>query len=164
MKAFPLFISLFALLFLGCEKEQNNKLLNPYLKFEVDGVQTAFASPDLLNNNYFDCVVKSDTALIITVSKLYEGAGFSVKGKILNEGTYTLNEVNKAYYTNPKDYRRYTTNENYTGTITVKRGTFQAKTLLNTLQGTFSFQAVDTAKNKSIKIVKGEFLMELAVQ
>jgi len=164
MKTSLLFISLFALLFLGCEKEQNNKLLNPYLQFEVNGVKSSFSPPDLLNNNYFDCVVKSDTALNITVSKLYEGAGFNLKGKILNEGTYTLDEVNKAYYTNPKDFRRYTTNENYKGTITIKRGTFQAKTLLNTLQGTFSFQAVDTAKNKSIKVVKGEFLMELSVE
>jgi hypothetical protein len=164
MKVSLLFAGLFALLFLSCEKEQNNKLLKPYLRYEVNGVETTFAPADLLNNNYFDCVVKSDTALSITVSKLYEGAGFNIKGKILNEGTFALNEVNKAYYTSPKDFRRYTTNENYKGTITFKRGTFQAKTLLNTLQGTFSFEAVDTAKNKSVQVLKGEFLMELTVQ
>jgi len=150
--------------FVGCEKEQNTKLLNPYLRFEVNGSPASFSAPDLLNNNYFDCIMKGDTALNITVSKLYQGAGFVIKANGIADGTYALDAGNHAYYTNPKDLRRYSTNEKYTGTITIKRGTFQAKSLLNTLQGTFSFNAMDTATNKTVTVLKGEFLMELTQQ
>jgi hypothetical protein len=68
--------------------------------------------------------------------------------------------LNKAYYTNPLDQKRYYTNNQYKGTLTIKKGTFQATELLYTLEGHFAFQAVDTATGKNFNVVNGSFLME----
>lgn len=148
-------------MFLSCEKQQNQKLLGPYFRYEVNGVKTSFAPPDVLNNNHFECAVSGDTSLNIMVTKLFEGAGLSLKAKTIQDGTYTLNSKNKAYYINPKDLKRYYTTDGFTGTLTIKQNVFQAKTLLNTVEGQFSFNAVDSVTNRTFKILNGEFLMEL---
>lgn len=160
MKRFSIFLFLLTLLS-ACEKQQNQKLLGPYLRFDVNGIKSTFAPADLLNNNHFDCSISGDTALNIAVTKLFEGAGFIIKDNPIKDGTYTLDGKNRAYYTNPKDMKRYYTTDAYKGTLTIKRNVFQAKTLLNTLEGTFSFNAIDTATKKTFAITNGEFLMEL---
>jgi hypothetical protein len=159
------FLPLFSLitLLLSCEKQQNQKMLGSYLNFEVNGVKKSFSPADILNNNHFECQIKGDTSLNINVSQLFEGAGFTIKNNGVKDGTYELDNNNKAYYTNPKDFKRYSTNLGYKGTLTIKKNTFKAKTLLNTLEGQFSFVGEDTLTHKTFKITNGSFLMEVKV-
>jgi hypothetical protein len=160
MKYSILLLILFSFLVSSCQKDKNRKLLGAYFKYTINGKETVINDEAGINNNTFDCMLRGDTSLIINVDKIYEGAGFVVKGNNINDGTYVLDSVNKAYYTNPLDQKRYYTNNKYKGTLTIKKGTFQATELLYTLQGTFAFQAVDTLTRKSFNIVNGSFLME----
>ncbi len=146
---------------IGCEKEQNKQLLGAYYKFTINGTETVIENGSGVNNNIFTCDLYGDTALYVNVSKLYASAGFFVKANVLPDGNYLLNNINKGYYTNPADLKRYSTNNIYTGQVTFQRGTFQASTMLNTLKGTFSYQVVDTITNNSINITNGSFLMEV---
>lgn len=156
-----LFLSLILLSsFSSCEKDQNRKLLNGYFKYTINGKETVIKDETGINNNVFDCKFHSDTMVIINVAKLYEGAGFVIKADSIRDATYSLDTRSKAYYTNPVDLKRYYTNKNYKGSVTIKKGTFAAKELLYTLEGTFSFQAVDTLTGKNFNIVNGSFLME----
>jgi len=159
MKYFFLIFTLFSVVLSGCEKDQNRKMLNGFFKYSVDGTETVINDEVGFNDNTFNCSIKGDTSLIINVSNLYEGAGFVIDGPI-KDSTYTLDSTNKAYYTNPKDLKRYYTTNQYTGTLTIKKSTFEAKTLLYTLQGSFSFHAVDTLSGKNFNITNGSFLME----
>jgi hypothetical protein len=165
MKYFFFPLVLLSLAITGCETEQNKKLLGAYFKYSVNGApQAEINDGSGLNNNIFDCDFQGDTALYINVSKLYEGAGFVVKSNSITDGVYTLDNTNRAYYTNPADRKRYYTSSHAKGTLTIKRSTFQAKTPMNTLEGTFSFQATDTATGKTFSISNGSFLMERKLQ
>lgn len=135
-------------------------MLGGYFKYSINGQETVIDDGAGISNNVFDCTIKADTTLIINVAKVYEGAGFVVKSDSIKDGTYTLDNLNKAYYTNPKDQKRYYTTNKYKGTLTIKKGTFQAKELLYTLEGKFSFQAVDTVTGKNFNVANGSFLME----
>lgn len=160
MKYSLLLLILFGLLFIGCEKDQNRKLLGAYFKYTINGKETVIKDEIGINNNVFDCTFHSDTMLIINVAKIYEGVGFVIKADSIKDATYRLETVSKAYYTNPADLKRYYTTNKYKGTFTIKKGTFDAKELLYTLQGSFSFQAVDTTTGKNLTITNGSFLME----
>ncbi|MCW3109644.1 MAG: hypothetical protein JWQ09_4150 [Segetibacter sp.] len=160
MKYFYLLFILFGCLLSSCEKDQNRKLLGAYFRYTVNGSEKVINDEAGLNNNVFDCTFKADTTLLINVAKIYEGAGFVIKSDSIKDGTYVLDSVNKAYYTNPLDQKRYYTTNKYKGTLTIKKGTFEAKELLYTLEGTFAFQAVDTATGKNFTITNGSFLME----
>jgi hypothetical protein len=156
-----LLLILITVLLFGCEKEANRKLLNGYFNYEVNGVKTEIKDEILLKENFFDCIIKGDTALSIHASKVYDGAGFIlITSAGLKEGTYTLDHNLKGFYENPKDKRIYFTDETHKGTLTIKKGTFQAKTLLNTLTGTFSFEGYDATTRKSFTVTNGEFFME----
>lgn len=145
-----------------CEKEANRKLLNAYFRYDANGDSVNIKQGILLNENTFECNIIGDTALQVIISKIYEGAGFSIKDPDgIKDGTYVLNEKNTGYYLHPKDLRRYVTNQTSTGSITIKKGTFQAKTLLNTLEATFNFVAADTLTGKTVAVTNGKFLMEL---
>jgi hypothetical protein len=144
----------------ACEKDQNRKLLDAYFRYTINGKETIIKDEAGISDNVFDCTFKGDSTLIINVSKIYEGAGFVIKSDSLKDATYALDSLNKAYYTNPLDQKRYYTTNKFRGAITIKKGTFQAKELLYTLQGTFAFQAVDTASGKNFTVVNGSFLME----
>ena len=161
-----IFVSLvFVLILGGCEKEANRKLLNGFFKYDADGAPINITEGILLNENTFTCTISGDTALQIMTSKIYDGAGFYLKDlKGLKDGTYTLNQVNKGFYLHPKDFKTYYTNSVKTGMVTIKRGTFQAKTLLNTLEGTFDFIATDSTTRKQVHVSKGSFLMELKIK
>ena len=149
----------------GCEKEANRKLLNGFLKYEADGAPINITKGILLNENIFTCTITGDTLLQIMTSRIYDGAGFYIKDtKGLKDGTYTLNSLNKGYYINPKDYKTYSTTNTKTGTLSISRKTFQAKTLLNVLEGTFNFTATDSTTGKQVQILNGSFLMELKAQ
>ncbi|MCW3112504.1 MAG: hypothetical protein JWR18_900 [Segetibacter sp.] len=160
MKYSFLLLILFSFLVISCEKDQNRKLLGAYFRYTINGRETVIKDETGINNNVFDCTFHSDTMLIINVAKIYEGVGFVIKADSIRDATYPLETVSKAYYTNPADLKRYYTTNKYKGTITIKKGTFDAKELLYTLQGNFSFQAVDTTTGKNFTLTKGSFLME----
>jgi hypothetical protein len=160
MKYLALLLVVVSLMFSACQKDENRKLLNAYFRYTINGSETLINQGSGLNNNTFDCTFSDDSALYINVSKVYEGAGFVIKADSIKDGTYTLDSRNKGYYTNPADQKRYYTTDQYTGTLTIKKGTFQAKDLLYTLQGTFSFQAVDTLTGHHFALTNGSFLME----
>lgn len=160
MKHILLFLVLSAFTFSACDKEINRQLLNAYISFEVNGKPVRITQSSAVNENTFECILRGDTALYINAAKVYEGVGFVVKAKKMADGTYTLADRSTGYYQNPDDFRRYTTNDKAEGTITIKKGVFQAKDMLNTLEGEFSFTAEDTLAKKSVMITKGSFKME----
>lgn len=145
----------------ACEKEQNRKLLNAYLKYTINGTETIMTDGSGLNDNQFDAYIQGDTLLVVNASKLYEAVGFYIKKRSgITDGTYVLDSLNRAYYTNPKDRKRYVTNMLHTGSITIMKDTFRAKSVLNVLKGQFSFNAVDTLTGKTFALKEGAFLME----
>jgi len=127
-------------------------------------VQTNIKDEILLKDNTFECTISKDTSLYVHATKVYEGAGFIIRTENIKDGVYTLDNYNKGFYENPKDKCIYFTDSKHQGTLTLKRGTFQGKTLLNTMTGTFQFEGVDTTTGKSFKLSGGEFLMELKVK
>ena len=135
-------------------------MLDAYFRYTINGKETVIKDETGISNNVFDCTFRLDTALVINVAKIYEGAGFVIKSDSIRDATYILDNLNKAYYTNPLDQKRYYTTDKYKGTITIKKGTFQAKELLYTLEGSFNFQAVDTLTGRNFNVVRGSFLME----
>jgi hypothetical protein len=159
MRPYLLFI-LFALVFVSCEKDQNRRLLNAYFRYEVNGKKYDINDEILLKENFFDCIIKGDTSLSIHVSKVYAGAGFIIKAPKIIDGTYALDGIQKGFYENSADKRIYYTDSKHTGFLTIKLGTFQAKTLLKTMEGKFSFSAVDASTGKRFTVENGEFLME----
>lgn len=158
-----IFLFLFtSTLFAGCKKEQDKRLLGGYFKFSVNGgTEKKIENGSGLYENTFSCEMFGDTALYINILKSYEGIGFYIKANKLNDGTYKFDHINRAYYTNPEDYKRYVTDSTHTGQATILKGTFQATSVLNTLQGSFNFTVIDTASRKSIAITNGSFLMEI---
>lgn len=160
MQAVRPLLFLILIVAVSCTKDANRKLLGAYFKYEVNGQKILIEDGALLNDTPFECTIKGDTALYITVARLYEGAGFMVKANKIEDGSYTLSNSNRAYYSNPKDAKRYYTNTVYTGTLSIKKNTFQAKSALNTLEGQFSFQAIDTLTKKIFTITNGAFVME----
>lgn len=149
----------------SCEKEANRKLLDGFFKYEADGAPINITKGILLNENIFTCTITGDTVLQIMTSRIYDGAGFYIKDtKGLKDGTYTLSNVNKGYYLHPKDFKTYSTTNAKTGTLRISRSTFQAKTLINVMEGTFNFTATDSTTGKQVQLSNGSFLMELKTQ
>ena len=159
MKA-TLFVCLIVFTFTNCKKEQNRQLLNAYFNFKANGVPVSIKDGAGLNENTFECILKGDTTLYVNVSKQYESAGFYIHTNNIKDGTYALDSINVGYYLSPDDKRRYTTNGKSVGTLTIRRGTFQAKSMLNTIEGTFEFTGEDTITKKKYMITEGSFLME----
>jgi hypothetical protein len=161
MKHPVLFLGLITLLFVGCTKEANRKALDAYFKYDVNGASRMYKDEILLKDNAFDCYIKNDTLLYIHATKVYEGGGFIIKLHEQKEGTYSLDGVQKGFYEDKQNNRIYYTNSKNRGSLTIKRGTFKGKTDINTLQGTFNFEAVDPITHKTYLITNGSFLMEL---
>ncbi|MDB5193074.1 MAG: hypothetical protein JWQ96_2637 [Segetibacter sp.] len=162
MKKIVLSLLVPSFLFLSCEKEANRKLLDGYFSYEANGVKTKIVNDNtIIGTNLFNCTLSGDSLLTITVAQSFAGGGFVIRTNNVHNGSYELNADNKGYYNNPKDYKRYTTNNNYKGILTIKKGTFQAKTLLQTVEGTFSFEGVDPLNSKTVKVTNGKFLMEV---
>lgn len=153
-------IVLFSFTFSACTKEQNRQLLNAYFKFKVDGTEVNIVDEIGLNDNLFECLLVGDTALYIDAVKKVQGAGFAIKLPKIVDSTYTLDSTQRAYYIDPGEQNRYYTNSLFKGTITIKRGTFQAKDMLNTMSGTFSYRVIDTLNNRIHDITEGSFFME----
>ena len=147
--------------FFGCKKEQYKKLLGGYFKYSINGVETKIENGSGLYTNTFSCELFGDSSVYINVAKSYEGAGFFIKATKIDDGTYIFNSLNKAYFTNPLDYKRYSTDNTHTGQVVMQKGTFQATSVLNTLQGNFSYQVIDTTSGNTLNITNGSFLMEI---
>jgi hypothetical protein len=156
-----LYLGLVSLLFISCQKEQNRKALNAYFKYEVNGSPRAYKDEILLKENTFDCYIKNDTLLYIHATRVYEGGGFIIKLHEGKEGTFILDGTQKGFYEDKQFNKIYYTNGKYKGTLTIKRGTFTGSTTINTLEGTFQYEAVDAVSGKSYTITNGSFLMEL---
>jgi hypothetical protein len=160
MKYTSLLIVLFALTLGSCEKEQNRRLLKAYVNFKVDGVPVHLMDGEGVNENTFECLTRGDTALIINASKVYQGIGFHIKVDNIKNGTYRVDSINNAYYSNPVDYKRYNTNSKSTGSITIRKGIFEGKSIINILEGEFEFIGEDTLTRKKFNITEGSFKME----
>lgn len=156
-----LYLLVLSVFIFGCKKEQDKKLLGGYFKYSINGVETKIESGSGLYSNPFSCELFGDSSLYINVARTYEGAGFFIKATKIDNGTYTFNNLNKAYFTNPLDYKRYSTDNTHTGQVTIQKGTFQATSVLNTLQGTFSYRVIDTTSGNTFDITNGSFLMEI---
>ncbi len=151
----------------GCTKEANRKALKGYFSYEVSGKKVLIEDEILLLDNTFECNVVGDSVLYIHATKVYQGGGFIIRlgeGGTSKDGSYVLDSRNKGFYENATDKRIYYTNDNFKGTLTLKNGVFQGKSLINTLQGTFEFEGVDVSTNKSFKVTNGSFLMERKIK
>ena len=164
MKYILVLVFLFSFTISACTKEQNRQLLNAYFKFNVDGTGVEIKDEIGIDENTFECIIKGDTSLFINVDKRALGAGFYINAHPLKDTTYVLDSLRIGYYTDPITYRRYSSNNQNKGTLTIKRGTFQAKDMLNTLEGSFSFTGEDTATKKIHVITEGKFLMERKIE
>ena len=160
MKYILLLVVAMSLIISGCKKEQNRQLLNAYFNFKANGVQANIIDGIVANDNTFDCILQGDSVLYIDVTKLSQGAGFVIKGHPIKDTTYILDSMQRAYYTDPGEKRRIYTTRIYKGVLTIKKGTFQAKDILKTLEGSFSYQVKDTVNSVVHDIVNGSFLME----
>ncbi len=158
-------LSLFFIMTLcSCKKEQNREKLAAYFNFKVNNADVSISDGIVLNANTFDCVVKGDTALFIDVEKQAEGAGFYIRDHPLRDTTYVLDSFQVGYYKDPYNRVRYNTSRLKGGTITIKKGTFQAADMLNTLEGQFTFETEDTLTHTIRTITNGKFLMERKIQ
>ena len=159
MNNFILIFSLYSLTLFSCDKDATPKQLNQYFKLKVNGQKTSFGPGNFLTGGQFECAFLGDTALFIAVKHGFESAGFYLKGNI-SDGTYLLNKTNQAWYSNPNDFKDYETDEANNGTLTITKSVFQSYGPIPTLEGQFSFQAVDTTTGNVVSITSGEFLME----
>ena len=160
MKYLPL--CLFMCLFLfGCQKEQDRRALGAYYKYTINGVETKIEDGAGVYENTFSCELFGDTALYVNVSKSFEQAGFYIHATRINDTTYTFDNFNRAYYTEGSTGRRFKTDDTHTGQVTLKRGTFQASSMLNIMQGDFTYQAIDSFTGKTVNLMNGSFMMEI---
>lgn len=161
MRLSILYLSLFSLFFISCQKEQNRKSLNAFFKYDVNGSSRVYKDEILLKENTFECYIKNDTLLYIHATKGYEGGGFILKLHNSKEGLFNLDGTQKGFYEDKQSNKIYYTNHKYKGIINFKTGTFTGATTINTLEGNFEYEAVDASSGKSYKITNGTFLMEL---
>lgn len=161
MKFTILCLSIVSLSFIGCTKEQNRKALGAFFKYEVDGSPRMYKDEILLKDNTFDCYIKDDTLLYIHATRVYEGGGFIIKLHESKDGSFELDGKQKGFYEDKQFNKIYYTNSNFRGNLTIKKGTFKGASTINTLEGTFAYDAVDATTGKSFKITNGSFLMEL---
>ena len=85
-------------------------------------------------------------------------AGFYLKGKI-EDGVYTLDGVNRAFYSLGTE--NYQTDNNHTGTITINTGAYNnVGGETRYIKGDFSFEAFDNSTGKMISVTKGTYLFE----
>ena len=157
MKYLPLIMSLF-ILPISCKKETNNKF-EPYFRLKVNGNKESLGKCGFFagGGGDFSCSISGDSVLLISVG-CNQTSGFFVKGDISN-GTYQLDNKNQSWY-NENSLKKYRTTINQRGSITIEKGTFQAASLIKTLKGSFSFNAIDTVSGQIINITNGDFLME----
>jgi hypothetical protein len=153
-----------SLILLCCNKPEP-KEKSEYFKFKIDGTATRLSiSPYGISggggSSY--CSIYGDTVLFV-VAGIYESVVFYIKSSKISDGSYQLNNLNKAYYTklNGTGELIYKTTSLQTGTLTIKRSIFPLPAgAMNTLDGIFSFTAIDSVTNKIITITDGKFMLQ----
>jgi Family of unknown function (DUF6252) len=150
----------FLFVFISCRKE-NSKVFKPYFNLKVNGNKTALNSCSFFEGGggEFSCSISGDSILLISVG-CEAKTGFFIKGQPTNS-TYILDNVNRAWY-EENSIKKYGTNVLQKGSLTIEKGIFQAVETINTLKGSFSFNAIDTATGHIVNITNGEFLMKLS--
>ncbi len=153
-------ISTFACVTVSCKKEQDNGFRD-FFTCKVDGKKTSLSSCESFltggtGGGEFSCEVIGDSILFLKVG-CNTKCGFYLKQTIPN-GTYQLNDKNQAWFGNYT--AMYRTTDINKGTLTIKKSTFQSVGLIKTIEGKFSFNAVDTSTGRIVRITDGEFLME----
>jgi hypothetical protein len=161
MKTSLLILSVIVLAASGCKKEANRKALDAFFKYEANGKASIIKDEILLKDNTFEAYMVGDSLLYIHATKVYEGAGFILRTNKGQNNTYELNGYDKGFYENPVDKRIYYSSDKHKGTLTIKRGSFEGKTTIPTVEGEFSFVGVDASTGKIFEISKGQFLMEM---
>ncbi len=159
MKRYLLGLIVFCFFLFGCEREKSPTQLNEYFKYKVDGDKKAWGPGNALTGGQFECGL-GDSALFIAVKFGVESIGFYLKSHDIGDGTYTLDQNYQGFYTSPKDFQTYRTTSNATGTLTIKKSSFQSYGTIPILEGHFSFKAVDTVTGKTSNITEGEFVMK----
>ncbi len=150
----------FCLLFFSCYKDDESGLLQEFMKFKADGEKKSFGPGNALSGGQFACEFLGDSALFIAVKYGVESIAFYIKSQNITTGTFSLNHQYSGFYTSPKDFKGYKTNNSNTGTITVKKTIYQSPSSnLPVLEGEFSFKAIDTTTGKVIDITDGQFVM-----
>ncbi len=152
---------LFNLPLVSCVKQENqSKSFQGFYKLKFNGVNKSLYQCGLPSGGgQFDCEFYKDTVLFIAVGCASEHSGFYLKGHI-SEGTYSLNNTNQAWYDNPSNFKEYKTTNNNTGSLTITKGILNdGYRTLNTLEGYFNYQAIDTS-GIIVNVTEGHFIME----
>ena len=149
-----LFIA-FCITLASCDKENISEQFNPFYKLTVNGNKKAI---DACGTSDFVASYLKDTAVFAAFGCGGQRAGFYLKGQII-DGTYLLNDMNKAWFDDGA--YSYSTDNLNGGTLTIKRGNFQAiGGLIPFVEGTFSFDAKEINTGKIIKVTSGKYLLK----
>lgn len=151
-----IFFSLLLSTFSGsCDKEPASKSFAPFYRLTVNGSKKSV--PACGTSDHVAQYLK-DTAIYSSFGCGGQRAGFYLKGGI-TDGTYHLDQQNKAWY--EEDAMRYTTDNFYQGTLTVRTGYFQVTGgAIPYIEGEISFDAIDKSSGKTIKVTYGKYLLK----
>jgi len=158
MKRQSLYIFLFftfTIILSSCAKESTSKQFEPFYKLTVNGNKKII---DACGTSDFVVSYLKDTAVYAAFGCGGQNAGFYLKGQI-SDGTYLLNERNKAWFAD--NTSSYSTDSVNVGTLTIKSGNFQAVGgQIPFIEGTFSFDAINKNTGQVIKVTSGKYLLK----
>ena len=153
-------ILVLTLLVLGCTKKDPIETPRNYFSFRVDGKQYSIGPGNAFTGGQFECALLRDTALFIAVQAPGGTGGVLYVKRYTGDGTYSLGEVNQAFF-HPSQSVTYKTTSVYTGTLQVRKTTIQLPGggPMKMMEGTFSFRAVDTVSGKVASVTEGKLSM-----
>lgn len=152
-KSISLFVSINIVLS-SCIKEAVSNQFDPFYNFNLNGTEKRI---NACGTSDFVAAYLKDTAVYASFS-CGQGAGFYLKGKIL-DGTYLLNDKNKAFYYDENNF--YTTDILNVGTLTIKSGNWGVNGgSIPFVEGTFSFDAINKNTGQKVKITSGKYLLK----
>ena len=134
----------------SCNKEENDA--TPFYQVSVNGKETRVYA---CGTSDYVCEFLSDTAMFAGIGCGGQGAGFYLKGSI-TDGTYILNERNKAFYA-PDQATDYKTNQDNKGMLTITTLSLDGIAMI---QGRFEFKGIDTVTGTVLNFTNGSFLMK----
>lgn len=145
----------FSTIITSCGKENTSKQFSPFYKLTVNG------DPKIIDacgtTDYVASYLK-DTAVLAAFGCGGQSAGFYLEGQIL-DGTYLLNNKNKAWYEDGA--ASYSTDNLNGGTLTITSGNFHSVGgLIPYVEGAFSFDAINKNTGQKIKVTNGKYLLK----
>ena len=153
------FVCLIFLLY-GCIKQTKEK--DEHFVLKVNGKVIRMGGATISGGGQFNCDIYGDTVLFIAAGT-GESVVFYIKDSKISDGTYQLNNTNKAFYNrlSGSEYLKHQTTDIQPGTLTIKRSSYPLSAgTLKALDGTFSFTAIDSLNNKIVTITDGKFMMQ----